>query len=178
VPWFARRDSCGPKHKGKLRHANSRRNRDLPARPRRSATLSSGNCAHQHRDSTTLRVADGTWRHGARGRRNVDDLVDRAKAGDSTALNELLVAMRPRAMAAALRILHNPDDAEDAVQDAFLKVWRCLAAFEGRASFSTWLHRIVSNASLDLAAQKFHAARKRQSERIARTWRQRTASPC
>jgi RNA polymerase sigma-70 factor (ECF subfamily) len=80
----------------------------------------------------------------------VDPLVERAKAGDGTALNELLVAMRPRAMAAALRILHNRDDAEDAVQDAFLKVWRCLAAFEGRSSFSTWIHRIVSNASLDV----------------------------
>ena len=80
----------------------------------------------------------------------VSILVDRAKAGDSQAFDELLVAMRPRAMAAALRVLHNRDDAEDAVQDAFLKVWRCLAAFEGRSSFSTWLHRIVSNASLDL----------------------------
>jgi RNA polymerase sigma-70 factor (ECF subfamily) len=81
---------------------------------------------------------------------DLDDLVVRAKAGDSQAFDELLVAMRPRAMAAALRVLHNRDDAEDAVQDAFLKVWRCLAAFEGRSSFSTWLHRIVSNASLDL----------------------------
>jgi RNA polymerase sigma-70 factor (ECF subfamily) len=80
----------------------------------------------------------------------VDELVDRAKAGDRAALDELLVAMRPRALAAALKVLHNRDDAEDAVQDAFLKVWRCLAAFEGRASFSTWIHRIVTNASLDL----------------------------
>jgi RNA polymerase sigma-70 factor (ECF subfamily) len=80
----------------------------------------------------------------------VDALVDRAKTGDSAALNELLVAMRPRALAAALRVVHNRDDAEDAVQDAFLKVWRCLAAFEGRSSFSTWIHRIVTNASLDL----------------------------
>ena len=80
----------------------------------------------------------------------VDTLVDRAKAGDRAAFDELLVAMRPRALAAALRVMHNRDDAEDAVQDAFLKVWRCLAAFEGRASFSTWIHRIVTNASLDL----------------------------
>jgi RNA polymerase sigma-70 factor (ECF subfamily) len=80
----------------------------------------------------------------------LDQLVDRAKAGDSGAFDELLVAMRPRALAAALRVLHNRDDAEDAVQDAFLKVWRCLAAFEGRSSFSTWIHRIVTNSSLDL----------------------------
>jgi RNA polymerase sigma-70 factor, ECF subfamily len=80
----------------------------------------------------------------------VEALVDRAKAGDRAVLDELLVAMRPRALAAALKVLHNRDDAEDAVQDAFLKVWRCLAAFEGRSSFSTWIHRIVTNASLDL----------------------------
>jgi RNA polymerase sigma-70 factor (ECF subfamily) len=93
----------------------------------------------------------------------VDDLVDRAKSGDNAAFNELLIAMRPRAMAAALRILHNRDDAEDAVQDAFLKVWRSLAAFEGRASFPTWLHRIVSNASLDLVRR--NATRSETTER-------------
>ena len=81
---------------------------------------------------------------------HVDALVERAKTGDRSALDALLVAMRPRALAAALRVVHNRDDAEDAVQDAFLKVWRCLAAFEGRSSFSTWLHRIVTNSSLDL----------------------------
>jgi RNA polymerase sigma-70 factor, ECF subfamily len=80
----------------------------------------------------------------------VDGLVDRAKAGDRAALDELLDKLRPRAMAAALRVLHDRDDAEDAVQDAFLKVWRSLAAFEGRSSFSTWIHRIVTNSSLDL----------------------------
>jgi len=80
----------------------------------------------------------------------IDDLVERAKAGEGAAFDELLVAMRPRALAAALRVLHNRDDAEDAVQDAFLKVWRCLPAFEGRSSFSTWIHRIVTNSSLDL----------------------------
>jgi len=81
---------------------------------------------------------------------NVDELVDRAKAGDCAALDTLLVTVRPRALAAALKILHNRDDAEDAVQDAFMKAWRCLSTFEGRSSFATWIHRIVSNASLDL----------------------------
>jgi RNA polymerase sigma-70 factor (ECF subfamily) len=94
--------------------------------------------------------ASGEARCATPAEARVDELVDRAKAGDRAALDELLVAMRPRALAAALKVLHNRDDAEDAVQDAFLKVWRCLAAFEGRASFSTWIHRIVTNASLDL----------------------------
>jgi RNA polymerase sigma-70 factor (ECF subfamily) len=79
-----------------------------------------------------------------------DALVTAAKAGDRAAFDQLLALQRPRAMAAALRVLHNPDDAEDAVQEAFLKIWRSLPSFEGRSSFSTWVHRIVTNASLDL----------------------------
>jgi RNA polymerase sigma-70 factor (ECF subfamily) len=77
-------------------------------------------------------------------------LIAAAKTGDRTALEQLLATERPRAMAAALRVLHNPDDAEDAVQDAFLKIWHALPAFEGRSAFSTWVHRIVTNASLDV----------------------------
>jgi RNA polymerase sigma-70 factor (ECF subfamily) len=80
----------------------------------------------------------------------IDRLVERAQAGDGAAMNELLLAVRPRALATALKVLHHRDDAEDAVQDAFLKVWRCLATFEGRSSFSTWIHRIVTNSSLDV----------------------------
>jgi RNA polymerase sigma-70 factor (ECF subfamily) len=80
----------------------------------------------------------------------IDGLIAAAKAGDAAAFDQLLSSQRPRAMAAALRVLHNPDDAEDAVQEAFLKIWRSLPSFEGRSSFSTWIHRIVVNASLDL----------------------------
>jgi RNA polymerase sigma-70 factor, ECF subfamily len=82
------------------------------------------------------------------------ELIAQAKQGDAEALDQLLKSQRQRAMAAALRVLHNPDDAEDAVQDAFLKIWRCLPSFEGRSSFSTWVHRIVVNASLDLVRKQ------------------------
>ncbi len=80
----------------------------------------------------------------------LDSLVRQAKAGDKTALDQLLADLRPRAMAAAMRVLRNSDDAEDAVQEAFMKIWRSFHRFEGRSSFSTWVHRIVMNASLDL----------------------------
>jgi RNA polymerase sigma-70 factor (ECF subfamily) len=80
----------------------------------------------------------------------MDPLVARAKSGDKAALDELLTGMRPRAMAAAMKVLRNSDDAEDAVQEAFVKIWRSFRRFEGRSSFSTWVHRIVMNASLDL----------------------------
>src|SRR3954453_11839874 len=79
-----------------------------------------------------------------------DELLAKAKAGDHQAFAALVSDARPRALAVALKVLRNPDDAEDAVQDAFLKVWRYLGRFEGRSSFSPWIHRIVMNASLDL----------------------------
>ncbi|HEX7501216.1 MAG TPA: sigma-70 family RNA polymerase sigma factor [Polyangia bacterium] len=94
----------------------------------------------------------------------LDRLVHKAQAGDRAAFDELLVAIRPRALAAALRVVHNRDDAEDAVQDAFFKVWRCLAAFEGRSSFSTWIHRIVTNSSLDLLRR--NTCRSETAERV------------
>jgi RNA polymerase sigma-70 factor (ECF subfamily) len=76
--------------------------------------------------------------------------VQRARAGDTGAFEALLAEVRPRALAVANKVVRNPDDAEDAVQDAFLKAWRNLHRFEGRSSFSTWIHRIVMNTSLDL----------------------------
>jgi RNA polymerase sigma-70 factor (ECF subfamily) len=79
-----------------------------------------------------------------------DQLLAKAQTGDHAAFAALVADARPRALAVALKVLRNPDDAEDAVQEAMLKVWRYLGRFEGRASFSTWIHRIVMNASLDL----------------------------
>lgn len=90
----------------------------------------------------------------AQGPSSTDALLARAKAGDGEAFGALLAEVRPRAMAVALKVLRNPDDAEDAVQDAFLKIWRYLARFEGRSSFSTWLHRIVMNSALDMVRRQ------------------------
>ena len=76
-------------------------------------------------------------------------LIARAKKGDREALNQLLASARPRMLAVALRVVRNPDDAEDVVQESLLKVCRYLTRFEGRSAFGTWLHRIVVNTALD-----------------------------
>jgi RNA polymerase sigma-70 factor (ECF subfamily) len=76
-------------------------------------------------------------------------MVERAQAGDRAALETLLAAARPRLLSVALKMLRDPDDAEDVVQDAMMKVWRYVGRFEGRAALSTWLHRIVVNTALD-----------------------------
>ena len=82
------------------------------------------------------------------------ELVGRARRGDTGAFELLLAEARPRAVVVAMKVLHDPDDAEDAVQDAFLKAWRNMSRFEGRSAFSTWIHRIVMNSSLDMLRRR------------------------
>jgi RNA polymerase sigma-70 factor (ECF subfamily) len=81
--------------------------------------------------------------------RDLDQMIAAARGGDRVALNRLLTDARPRLLAVAMRVVRDRDDAEDVVQEALLKVCRSLTRFEGRAAFSTWLHRIVVNAALD-----------------------------
>jgi RNA polymerase sigma-70 factor (ECF subfamily) len=70
------------------------------------------------------------------------------KAGDDDAYELLVRSYTPRLLAVARRFLRNEEDARDAVQDAFLSAFRSIDRFEGNARVSTWLHRIVVNASL------------------------------
>lgn len=75
-------------------------------------------------------------------------LVRKAIAGEEGAL-EILFAQHSRALfQTALRLLGNPEDAEDALQEAMLSAYRNLPRFEGRSQFSTWMTRIVINAAL------------------------------
>lgn len=76
-------------------------------------------------------------------------LVARAQGGDKEAFRGLFLRHHRRAYALALGVVHNPDDAMDVVQDAFLKAHRHLGSFEGTASFYTWLYRIVTNVAID-----------------------------
>jgi RNA polymerase sigma-70 factor (ECF subfamily) len=80
---------------------------------------------------------------------DLTELVTEAQDGGREALERLLAAARPKLHALAMRVLGDADEAEDAVQDAMIKVWRNLGRFEGRAAFTTWLHRIAVNAALD-----------------------------
>jgi RNA polymerase sigma-70 factor (ECF subfamily) len=80
---------------------------------------------------------------------DLDALIARARRGDRGALNRLLTDARPRLMSVAMRVVRDRDEAEDVVQEALMKACRSLKSFEGRSSFSTWLHRITVNAALD-----------------------------
>ena len=86
--------------------------------------------------------ASAAVRHGA-------SWSQRPRPAAGAALERLLAEARPKLLSLAMRVLNNADEAEDAVQDAMIKVWRNLGRFEGRAAFTTWLHRIAVNAALD-----------------------------
>lgn len=71
--------------------------------------------------------------------------------GDERAFRQLVELHVDRAYALAFRILRNPTDAEDVVQDAFIKAWNLRGKWQfGRAKFSTWLYRVVTNRCLDI----------------------------
>jgi RNA polymerase sigma-70 factor, ECF subfamily len=75
-------------------------------------------------------------------------LVRRLKAGDDAAFDELVAAQIGRMLSAATRLLRQANDAQDAVQEAFLSAFKAIDSFDGRACLGTWLHRITINACL------------------------------
>jgi RNA polymerase sigma-70 factor (ECF subfamily) len=73
------------------------------------------------------------------------DLIARARGGDQAAFAELVMMHADRVYAALRRFGLEADDAGDVAQEVFLRAWRGLDRFEGRAAFSTWLYRIAFN---------------------------------
>jgi RNA polymerase sigma factor (sigma-70 family) len=69
-------------------------------------------------------------------------------AGDEPAFETLVERHQHRAYALARRLVGSDGDAQDVLQESFLSVYRKLGSFRGEARFSTWLHRIVTNAAL------------------------------
>src|SRR3954470_10905716 len=81
---------------------------------------------------------------------DVAAVLARARQGDSDAFRTLVERHSRRAFQLAYRMMGNEHDAEDVVQESFIRAYRQLNRFEARAHFGTWLHRIVANCSVDL----------------------------
>ncbi len=77
-----------------------------------------------------------------------EELVDRAQAGDEEAFTELVHRHESRVYTLALKMLRNPADAEDVLQETFISALRGLPQFRGDSTFATWLYRIAYNATL------------------------------
>lgn len=77
-----------------------------------------------------------------------------AERGDLEAFGDLMRRHQGAAYRLALRMTGSDADAQDVVQDAFLRAWRTLGQFRGDSAFSTWMHRIVTNLCLNLLAAR------------------------
>lgn len=75
-------------------------------------------------------------------------LLAALRSGDKAAFAELVAAYSSRIYNVALKLLGDPIEAEDALQETFLSAYRAIDRFEGRSSLGTWLYRIATNASL------------------------------
>ncbi len=89
---------------------------------------------------------------------DTDTLVQRLKANDPRAYEELLEQYADMVYRVAYRVLGDPHDAEDATQETFLAVYRNIQNFRGEAKFTSWLYRIAYNQAVQIL-------RKRQRDR-------------
>jgi len=80
--------------------------------------------------------------------------IDRVLSGDVAAYSLLVAKHKNLVFSIALKILNNREDAEEIAQDCFLKVFQALKTFERKSKFSTWLYRIVYNASISKTRKK------------------------
>jgi RNA polymerase sigma-70 factor, ECF subfamily len=102
--------------------------------------------------------------HPTRSPADLDGLDDTALlrahvGGDPAAFGVLVSRHRDRLWAVAVRTMRNPEDAADALQDAYISAFRRASTFRGDAQVTSWLHRIVVNACLDrLRSMKLRSA--------------------
>ena len=100
-----------------------------------------------------MAAADGD--DGGTGNRASDrDLLQRHVQGDAEAFGLLFARHRDRLWAVALRTLGDPEQAADALQDAMIAAFRRAGSNRGDAAVTTWLHRVVVNACLDLVRRQ------------------------
>ena len=97
-----------------------------------------------------------------RGRDQDALLVGRLQRGDNAAFEELVRSHGGRLLSVARRFLGSSEDAQDAVQEAFIKAFKAIHTFEERAQLHTWLHRILVNTAL----MKLRERRRKPEESI------------
>jgi len=82
------------------------------------------------------------------------EIISRVLGGNTRSFAELLERHKDKAMTIAMRMLRNREEAEEAVQDAFVRAFNALGKFEKRSTFSTWLYRILFNVCSTMLSKR------------------------
>jgi len=80
--------------------------------------------------------------------------IEKAKQVSESDFEALILSCQGKAYSMAYRYFNNPEDAMDALQESFLKIYRSLHTFKGESSFQTWVYRIVANTCCDMLRKK------------------------
>jgi RNA polymerase sigma-70 factor, ECF subfamily len=99
-------------------------------------------------------------------------VVAAARGGDEAAFTTLVERYRRQLQVHCYRMLGSLEDAEDAVQEAFLRAWRKRRSFQGRSSFRAWLYGIATNACLDALARRRQPPRSGEANPAEIPWLQ------
>lgn len=105
--------------------------------------------------------------------------AEAARSGNSLAFRALVERHSRMVFRLAFRMCSNEQDAEDMVQETFLRAYRQLRQFDGRSAFATWLHRICVNCCLDLLRSKKSRRESKPAshEETERHWLDAVAAP-
>jgi RNA polymerase sigma-70 factor, ECF subfamily len=84
---------------------------------------------------------------------NHQDIIERIKKGDQKAFRLIVEEYRQMAFSVAFRILCNEEEARDAVQESFIKIWQKIGTYDMTQKFSTWIYKIIVNSAIDRMRQ-------------------------
>ncbi len=77
------------------------------------------------------------------------DLIEQCKAGNTVAFKKLVILTQEFAFIIALKTLENEENAKDAVQETYIKVWKNIKKYNSSSLFTTWMYKILVNTCLD-----------------------------
>ena len=84
-------------------------------------------------------------------------IIEKVRRGDTNAFGYLVEKHQKLVYNLALKMLGNPEDAEDAAQEAFIKAYRSIESFRGDSKFSVWLYKLTNNVCLDMLRKRREA---------------------
>lgn len=100
---------------------------------------------------------------------NSDTIIERARSGDAVAFDQLMITHQQRVLATTYRMLGNTEDARDAAQEVFLRLYKHLPKYDARQEFAGWLYRIVINVCHDVARKRGNRHSSFEAEQAAGT---------